>query len=439
VATRFVSGGDWSPFNAYSWAGLIVVQTLKLTGFCYLLLLGPFESMNRSFEEASLIAGAGRLGTVFRIDIPLMTPALFGVVIIGTVFGLGTFDIPQILGGLPQISVLSTEIFKAVNFSVPPDYARASALALFMVAALAVLLAVQWRVVKLGRFVTVTGKGYKQDRWDIGRWSAVGTAAIVAYALVSLVLPVTQLVLTAFQPTIGIWDMTLKNFQAVLGDRQTLGAFRTTAELAILGGFIAMSLAMLIGHVGRRSGKWLERYLETATLSPIVMPGVVLAIGLMWAYVSIPGLRRLYATFWLTLIGLVVVVMPIASRAVRGALAQLARELEEAAAVSVASSARVLVDIVLRLTSRSFAAGWLVTAVLAAGSLDVPLMLLPSTRPNVAVLVYTHIISGVPTQASALLVLLLAAIVGMALLYVALSGLVGLVSRLRVRSAYRAA
>lgn len=439
VATRFLSGGAWSPFNAYSWAGLIVVQSLKLTGFCYLLLLGPFESMNRSFEEASLIAGAGRLATVFRIDIPLMTPALFGVVIIGTVFGLGTFDIPQILGGLPQISVLSTEIFKAVNFSVPPDYARASALAMFMTAALALLLAVQWRVVKLGRFVTVTGKGFKQDRWDIGPWGAVGTAAIVVYAVVSLVLPVTQLVLTAFQPTIGIWGMTLKNFQAVLGDRQTLGAFRTTAELAILGGFIAMSLAMLIGHVGRRSGKWLERYLEMATLSPIVMPGVVLAIGLMWAYVSIPGLRRLYATFWLALIGLVVVIMPIASRAVRGALAQLARELEEAASVSGASSARVLVDIVLRLTSRSFAAGWLVTAVIAAGSLDVPLMLLPSTRPNVAVLVYTHIISGVPTQASALLVLLLAAIVGVALLYVALSGLVGLVSRFRVRSAYRAA
>ena len=36
-------------------------------------------------------------------------------------------------------------------------------------------------------------------------------------------------------------------------------------------------------------------------------------------------------------------------------------------------------------------------------------------------------------------VLLLVAIVGVALLYVALSGLVGLVSRLRVRSAYRAA
>ena len=103
------------------------------------------------------------------------------------------------------------------------------------------------------------------------------------------------------------------------------------------------------------------------------------------------------------------------------------------------SSARVLVDIVLRLTSRSFAAGWLVTAVIAAGSLDVPLMLLPSTRPNVAVLVYTHIISGVPTQASALLVLLLVAIIGVALLYVALSGLVGFLSRLRVRSAYRAA
>lgn len=423
-AAKFVTAGAWSPFNAYSWAGLIVVQTLKLTGFCYLLLLGPFHSMNRSLEEASLIAGAGRLATLVRIDLPLMAPTLFGIVIIGMVFGLGAFDIPQILGGLSQISVLSTEIFRAVNFTLPPDFARASALSLFMIGTLLVLLAIQWRVMKTGRFVTITGKSGKQDRWDIGGWGPLGTAAIVVFALVALVLPVAQIVVTSFQPALGLYAFTTRNFGDVLGDRQTFSAFRITAELAVMAGFLAMAIATISANVGRRSGGWVERYLDTATLLPIVMPGVVLAIGLTWVYISTPGLRLLYATYWLALIGLVVVIMPIASRAVRGAITQIAPELEEAAAISGASPVRVFVDIVLRLMSRSFLTGWLVTAVIAAGSLDVPLMLLPSTRPNVAVLVYSHIVAGIPTAASALLVLLLAAIAGVALIAVAAGGLI---------------
>jgi ABC-type Fe3+ transport system permease subunit len=111
--------------------------------------------------------------------------------------------------------------------------------------------------------------------------------------------------------------------------------------------------------------------------------------------------------------------MPVASRAIRGALAQIAPELEEAASVSGASDFRVLVDIVLRLISRSFLSGWLLAGVIAAGTLDVPLMLLPATQPNVAVVAYTNVFAAMPTAASAVLVLLLLAIMAAALLFVA--------------------
>lgn len=421
VAVRAVTRPDYTLFNAYTWAGLIVVQALKLTGFCYLLLLGPFQGMNRSFEEASLIAGAGRLSTVLRVTLPLMTPALFGVTIVGVVFGLGTFDIPQILGALANIDFLSTEIFKSISFEVPPDYARASALSLFVMLVLALLLALQWRVLKAGRFVTVTGKTNRQDVWDLGRWRYLGTTAILLFTLFALLLPVVQLVLTSLQPTIGVYRFSLANYEAVLRDRQTAQAFRMTGLLAVLGGLLAMLLAALLGHVGRRAPRWIERFLDTATLVPIVMPGVSLAVGLLWAYVSVPGLRAMYGSFWLALIGILVAVMPMASRAVRGALAQIARDLEEAAAISGASPVRVLWDIVIRLMSRSFLAGWLVTAVIAAGMLDVPIMLLSSLRPTVSIQVYTLLLAGAPTQACALLLLLLLAVMLLAMLAVAIS------------------
>ena len=413
AAVRWATGSKVTLFNAYSWTGLIVVQSLKLSGFCYLMLLGPFQNMNRSYEEASMICGAGRFKTILRVTLPAMTPAIFGVLIVGIVFGLGTFDIPQILGALSGISFLSTEMFKAINYDVPADYGRASALSLFVMLALAVLLVAQWAVVKPGRFVTVTGKAFRSDAWELGGWGALGTAAIVVFTLVALVLPVVQLIVTSLQPTIGVWRFTTGNYTAVLADRQTAGAFRLTAMLACVGGLLAMLLAALIGHVGRGAPRWLERFLDTATLVPIVMPGVGLAVALLWTYISAPGLRQLYGTVWLALIGLVVSVMPIASRAVRGALAQIGRELEEAAAISGASPLRVLGDIVLRLMSRSLVAGWIVTAVMIAGTLDVPLMLLASTTPTVSIQVFTALQAGAPTQAAALLVLLLVAIVAL--------------------------
>lgn len=427
-AVRVLTHPGVTVFNAFSWTGMVFVQALKLSSFCYLLLLAPFQNMNRSYEEASLICGAGRLGTLVRIDLPLMLPALFGVVILGAVFGLGAFDIPQILGALAGIPVLSTEIYKTLNIAVPPDYAGASALGLFMMLTVVLLLVAQWSVLKANRFVTVTGKTFRQERWDLGAWNAAVGVGVLLFTLLTLVLPGVQLVLTSFQPAIGVNSFTLSNYQSVLNDRQTLRGFQVTAALAVLSGLLATALALVLGQVGRRGARWVQRALDAASLTPVMMPGVVLAVGLLWAYISVPGLRLLYGTFWLTLIGLVVFVMPIASRAIGGALVQISADLEEAAAISGASPARVLIDIVLALISRSFLASWLVAGVVAAGTLDIPLLLLPATSPNVAVLVYSDMSSGLPTRASALLVLLLA---GIALVATLAALLVWLARRLR--------
>ena len=78
----------------------------------------------------------------------------------------------------------------------------------------------------------------------------------------------------------------------------------------------------------------------------------------------------------------------------------------------------MLGQIVAPLMRRSFVAGWLVCGVILAGTLDIPLLLLPASQPNVATLVYGLLYSsGNPTQASAVLVLLMAAIAVIGLLY----------------------
>ncbi len=410
---------DAAPFNAFSWGGMVAVHSLKLSGFAYLMLLPPFRNMNRSYEEASMIAGAGRLATLLRIDLPLLLPAISGVVILGVIFGLGAFDVPALLGALAGASMLSTRIFSTLSISIPPDYAGASALGAVMMLMLSLLLALQWRLVRGERFVTVTGKSASQEPWDLGRWGYAAGALIVLFSTLCLLLPGVQLLLTSLQPAIGVNRYSLANYQSLLADRQVLGALRLTVGHALLCGAIVMGLALVMGQTGRRAPLWLRRYLEIGSLAPIMMPGVVLSIGLLWAFISLPGLRLLYGSGWLVMIGLVILTMPIASRIVSGALAQISRELEEAAQIAGAGPPRVLTDVTLQLVRRSFLAGWLVCGVVAAGTLDIPLMLLGPGTPNVSVLVYSDMtLGGAPTRASALLLVLVAVVVGLTALAV---------------------
>lgn len=415
-----------APLNAQTWLGLILVQALKLSSFAYFLLLGPFSTMNRSYEEAAMTSGASRLRSVISIDLPILTPAIAGVVIVLAVFGIGAFDIPQILGSPAGIETLSTRMYVFVVGQTPPRYAAASALALFMVVALVVLLVFQKVAMRGSSYVTVTGKSYKMDRWDIGKWSLPCTVVVVLFSLVALILPAGQVILTALQPTVGVMDnLSFDNFTRVLEDPRVPGAFSLTVWLGLGAGFAAMAIAMVIAYVGRRRGGKVQTYLDFASMAPIVMPGVVLSVGLLWAYITFPVLRELYGTVWLCVIGMVVVAMPIASRAAFAALSQIAPELEEAAATAGASPRKVMSSVLGPLVFNSFISGWLVCGVIIVGVLDVPLLLLPATDPNVATLVYGTLNSaGLPSQAAAMLVLLMGVILAIGVAYVVLLKLI---------------
>ena len=210
-----------------------------------------------------------------------------------------------------------------------------------MVAALVTLATAQRRIMRGRSYVTITGKGHAPGRWDLGRRGYIATTVIVVFAAIALLLPGAQVVLTAFEPVIGVTHhLTTANFTAVFQDPTTAEAFRLTFLLGIGGGFAAMVLAIVLVYIGRHVGRVTAAYFDGLMLVPIAMPGVVLSVGFLWAYITVPGLRQLYGTVWLCVIALVVGVMPVASRGAAGALAQIGRELEEAAQTAGASSMR---------------------------------------------------------------------------------------------------
>lgn len=403
------TGAEAPLFDAYSWSGLILVSVLKGAAINYLLLLGPFMAMDRSLEEASQISGANRLRTVLRVDLPVLSPAITGVAILSFVVGLEYFDVPLLLGTPVGIRVFSTQIYALITNETPPDYGGASALALLIVVIVVALVIAQWRLLGDRSFATVTGKSHRRDRWDIGKWRWAGTAFIVGYVLLAIVAPLGQLIVGSLQPFFGgDGEYSLVNYRWLLDNPTTMTALRQTLTVAFGAGLIAMVVALLISYAVTHSSSKLRRVLDLLTWLPWAVPGVVLSLGILWMYVSFPGLRSLYSTIWIVLLGLVVAAVPIATRAVQPALAQISRELEEASRVNGASPIRMFFGIVVPLIAPSFVAGWFVVAILVSGNLAIPILLSTQESITVPILVLQLYTQGETARAAALFVALLA-------------------------------
>ncbi len=425
-----------APLNVQSWFGMIGVNVLGATAAEYLLLLGPFLAMDPSLEEASLVCGAGRIRSFFTIELPALGPSILGVVILGFVLGMGLLTVPLLLGEPAGIYVLPTEIYRYIDGKTPADYAGASTLSMLLVVMVLILVGVQSRLLGRRSFTTVTGKGTRRERIDIGAWKWLGTAVIAAFGLLALVLPLGQFVLGSLEPYFGVYKhLSLSNYTTVLGTSGAAKAFETTLMVAVVAGFAASALGVWAALTALRSTSRLRRLPDLSIWLLWAVPGITLSLGLIWAYLSVPGFRSLYATQWIVLVALIVGTTPIASRAVTGPIGQISRDLEEAARTAGASAFRATVGILLRLILPGFVVAWFLTGIVSSGNLDIPILLAAPTNQTVPLLAYNLYNNGSLAQAAATFCLLIG-IVAAALMAVAV---LRFVLRLRARRVHAAA
>lgn len=85
--------------------------------FMVLPLYAALDRLDRSYLEASLDLGAGHLGTLFRIIVPLALPGIASGVLITFIPALGSYLTPDMLGG-PDSQMIASVIerqFKRAN------------------------------------------------------------------------------------------------------------------------------------------------------------------------------------------------------------------------------------------------------------------------------------------------------------------------------------
>src|SRR6185369_15665695 len=217
--------------NIYSYGGVVWHMMQYSTPFLFLLMVGAFKSMDPALEESSRMSGASSWTTFRRVTLGLMLPVTTSAFILSFIRGVESFESALVFGTPAGIEVITTEIYHLIHHVSRPDYPQATALALGMMALMFGLLAWQWRLLAGRSFFTVTGKGYTPRVTRLGRWRWATFAFCVLFFVVTVVLPVSQLVVGSFFKFFGFYRMsmlTVDHYSAVWNNRLVWRALGNT-------------------------------------------------------------------------------------------------------------------------------------------------------------------------------------------------------------------
>ena len=406
---RAVTGGDEFLFNIFTMTGLIFVMALYSFPYAFSMIANVCELISSDLEDAAVILGANKLKTAWTITLPLALPALLSGFIIAFLHSLSLFGAPAILGLPAGIHTITTQIWTL--FQYPPRLELAAAFSVPLLLATMVLIGLQKRILGRRGFSTVGGRGGQKRVVKLG-WGRVPVFILVLAILsCSVFLPYWILLKAAFSKAWAMpldWDnFTVENFSYVLFQySDTQRAILNTFKLGILTATTGTLLAMLIAYITNRNILRGARYLSFFALAPLVIPGIVLAVGLFIVYTRQPMV--LYGTVWILFIAFLTKEMPIGFSQAESTFKSIHVELEDASRILGANRLVSLKDVTAPLARSGLIAAWCFIFIGVIRELSAAILLFAPSSKVISVVIFDLKEEGQVGAISVLGILLLA-------------------------------
>jgi iron(III) transport system permease protein len=381
-----VTGSHHGFIDVYTFSVMSLVTALYAFPYIFVFTSDALDRVSSEMEEAANILGAGNFYTIFRITLPLVTPAILGGAIVVFLDTVALFGTPAIIALPARIRIMTLQIWQYFEFPVRAEVAAAYAIPL-----IAITLALFWiqRMV-LGRrsYVALTGKGGSRTLTPLGRWRW----AILGYALfvvgLAVILPYAALAKAAFSKAWGLGftlaNLTLNNFYTLLAEE---GARRTIIHsftYSAGAGCVAVALALLVAYVVNRKLMPGGGVLTMLCMAPLVIPGIVLGIGFYAAFASPPV--ALYGTAAILILGYSTRFLPIAYVNCAASLRSLNPEMEEAVRILGGTRLRAISRVIVPVLKKSLLGTWLLVFIPATRELSTAIFLVGAQTRVISVM-----------------------------------------------------
>ena len=282
--------------NVYSFGGIGFAYAIYYAPYVYLFVAAALRNMDATLEEAAAMSGAGRWKVLRQVTLPLVAPAILASGLLVFVLLIELFAIPAVLGEPGGLHFIAVRIWDLIGFT-PPAVNAASALGVLLLLLTVALVMVQHRVASRRSFVTVAGKGQRVRPVALGaaRWPLAALG--FGYLLLVVVLPTLALLFIALRRNVFFFNLramfdpaqfSFEHFAVAFGDPVVVGTLWSSLAVSagtMLAGGVLYFVVSYVVHRTRLPGR---RALDLVTVLPVAIPGIIIGLGYLWSWISLP-------------------------------------------------------------------------------------------------------------------------------------------------------
>lgn len=382
----------------YSLAGMVTVMALNLFPLVYFSASRSFALVGQRYADVARVFGATSWIALRRIDWPLVVPAVVSSGLMVFILTLEEFGTPEILGRRFGFEVMVTAIHDKFT-DWPIDLSGASVLCLILIA-LAYLAYQAHRSIASRFEAQIDGQslGDRSHAWH-GLPNVMSHAVFGLIGGIAVALPLASIIVGSLMERLS-GGLRWSNFSGVhfrevfAPDSDALDALFTSVLLASGASIAAVIIGVMVAFTLVRGQIAGAKFLDILAMLPNAVPGMAVAVGLIltWNLSFWPWTP--YNTVFILLLAYVCLMLPYPIRMLTASLRQLPESMDQAAAVSGASTLRVIWQILFPLLWPSALAAGCIVFAISTRELVTSLMLTPPGINTVATFVFRQFDQG---------------------------------------------
>ncbi|MFM9850456.1 MAG: ABC transporter permease [Hyphomicrobiaceae bacterium] len=375
-------GTDAGFLNIYSFPGLVFIIALYSFPYAVVFTSSALEMVSSEMEDAANILGASRITLTRRVTLPLVLPAILAAGIIIFLEAISIISSTIMIALPARINLVPLQLWEFFGYPLQLEVAAAYSIPLLLVTVALFLL--QKAILGRRGYVTLTGKGAERLPMRLGRWRW----AFLGYSLFILTLAVVLPYLVLLQAAtakawargFGLDNLTLDNFRYLFvqhahATKSILNTFVYSSASATL----AVGLALAVAYIVSRRLMRFSAALGLIAMTPIVVPGIVMAIGFYAAYAPPPA--ALAGTAVILILAFTTRFLPVAYSSANAAIAGVNPEMEDAVRILGGNRFVALRRVLIPLLKRSLMGAWLLVFIISSREVSSALFLYgPDTR-----------------------------------------------------------
>ena len=380
--------------SIYGFPGAALALTLLSYPYILLTVRASLRRVDPALEEGSRGLGYGAWGTFLNVTLVQLGPSIGAGSLLVALYTLSDFGAVSLL----QYETFTWAIF--IQYQTAFNRSIAAGLSLILVLVAIFILIVEAITRKRSQLYHSSARGIRPpkviplNRW---KWPAFGYSCFIVS--IALVLPILVL---------GYW--VLRGISAGESLNLVWSHVFNSISISALAAGLSIIAALPVAFLAVRHSGWLSRIIERSTYLGFALPGIVVALAII--YFGVNYVPFLYQTFGLLLIAYVILFLPTALGAVKTSLLLVNSKVEDAARSLGSKPINVLLTITLPLLKPGIITGGVLVFLVTLKELPATLLLSPIGFQTLATSIWSATSEAffAKAAASSLLLILVASV-----------------------------